>query len=137
MQGESAATYGYENADVAQPEGDLSKAAIDAFSNLATATAVDCGIVATLADANSRLAKELEESAQALKEIRYLLKKEHNDRANRKPFAPSTDNYCWIHGYKISKMHTSVNCMFPTNGHKHDANKNNNTGGPRQTRKYW
>jgi hypothetical protein len=45
MQGESAATSYYANAAVAQPEDDLAEAAIDAFANLATATAVDRGIV--------------------------------------------------------------------------------------------
>jgi hypothetical protein len=50
------------------------------------------GIVATLSDANSRLANQLEESAQALKEIRALLKKERSDRTPHKPFASSHDN---------------------------------------------
>jgi hypothetical protein len=41
MQGESAATSGYSNDDVSQPDEDLAEAAIDAFANLASATAVD------------------------------------------------------------------------------------------------
>jgi hypothetical protein len=90
---------------------------------LATATEVDRGIVATLTDANSCIAKQLEESSQALQEIRALLKKERNDRGARKPFAPSLDNYCWNHCYKTAKHDTSVNCMFPNNGHKREANK--------------
>jgi hypothetical protein len=61
MQGESAATSGYVNDELAQPvDDDLDEAAIDAFKNLATATSVDRGIVATLTDANSRLAKQVE-----------------------------------------------------------------------------
>jgi hypothetical protein len=72
---------------------------------------VDRGIVANLTDANSSLTKQLEENARASKEIRALLKKERNNHGARKPFAPSLDNYCWIHGYKIVKNHTSVNCM--------------------------
>jgi hypothetical protein len=96
---------------------------------LATATVVERGIVATLNEANPCLAKQLEESVQALKEVRVLLKKECNDRATRKPAVPSPDNYCWTHGYKIVKSHTSVNCMFPKNVHKREATKNNNTGG--------
>jgi hypothetical protein len=58
---------GCANAVVAQPEDKLAEAALDAFANLATATVVDHGIVETLTDANSHLAKKLEESAQALK----------------------------------------------------------------------
>jgi hypothetical protein len=41
MQGESSATSGYANAAISQPEDDLAEAALDAFVNLATATAVD------------------------------------------------------------------------------------------------
>jgi hypothetical protein len=54
--------------NVAQPaDEDLSGAAIDAFANLATATAVDRGIIATLTEANSRFTKQLEDSSQTLK----------------------------------------------------------------------
>jgi hypothetical protein len=61
MQGETAAASGYANAAVSQPsDDDLAGAAIDAFSNLSTATVVDRGIVATLTEANSRLTKQLE-----------------------------------------------------------------------------
>jgi hypothetical protein len=59
MQGKSTATSRYANAAVAQQEDDLAKSAIDAFANLATATAVDRDIVATLTDTNSRLARQL------------------------------------------------------------------------------
>jgi hypothetical protein len=80
MQGETAAASGYANVAVSQPEFyDLYEAVIDAFFNLATATAVDRGIVATLTGAHFRLTKQLEETAQTLKEIRALLKKERND----------------------------------------------------------
>jgi hypothetical protein len=114
MQGETAAASGYSNAAVSQPsDDDLAGAAIYAFSNLATATAVDRGIVATLTESNSRLTKKLEDGSQTLKEIRALLKKEHNDRSSCKHFAPSNDNYCWTHGYKIARNHTSENCLYP------------------------
>jgi protein-L-isoaspartate O-methyltransferase len=53
MQGETATASGYATAAVAQPaDEDLSGEAIDAFANLATATAVDRGIVATLNEAS-------------------------------------------------------------------------------------
>jgi hypothetical protein len=80
MQGESAATSGYANAAVAHPDEDLAEAAIDAFANLASATAVDSSIVATLNEANARLVKQLEDSAQALKEVKALLKKERGSQ---------------------------------------------------------
>jgi hypothetical protein len=59
MQVESAATSGYANAAVAQPEDDLAEASIYEFANLTTATAADRGIVATFTDTNYCLAKQL------------------------------------------------------------------------------
>jgi hypothetical protein len=129
MQGESAATSGYANAAVVQPDEDLAEAAIDAFANLASATAVDRAIVVTLTTANARLANQLEESAQALKEVNALLKKERSDRVACKPFAPSVDSYCWSRGYKLARNHTSMNCLYPKTGHKKEATKSNNMGG--------
>jgi hypothetical protein len=84
---------------VAQPaDEDLAGAASDAFANIATATTVDRGIVATLTDANSRLTKQLEDSSQNLKEIKALLKNERNERSSRNTFEPPNNNYCWTHG---------------------------------------
>jgi hypothetical protein len=118
MQGESGGTSGYAHAAVAQPDENLTEAAIDAFANLASATAVEQSIVATLTEANSRLAKQLEDSSQALKEVKALLKKERGDRVSHRPFAPSVDNYCWSHGYKLARNHTSMSCLHPKPGHK-------------------
>jgi hypothetical protein len=127
IQGGTAAASGYANADVAQPaDEDLAGAAIDAFANLATATTVDRGIVATLTEPNSHLTKQLEDSSKTLKEIRALLKKERNDRSSRKTFAPTNDNYCWTRRCKIERNHTSENCLYPKTGQKLEANKDNN-----------
>jgi hypothetical protein len=124
MQGETAAAYWYANAAMTQPaDDDLTGSAIDTVANLATSTAVDRSSVATLTDANSRLAKQLEETSQTLKEIIALLKKDRNDGGSRKPFAPSLDNYCWTPGYKIARNHTSESCMYPKTGHKREATK--------------
>jgi uncharacterized protein YjcR len=81
MQGETSGAQGYVNADVAQAEDDLAEQALGDFANLATATAVDREVVAQLTEANSRLAKQLEDNALALKEVKALLKKECADRA--------------------------------------------------------
>jgi hypothetical protein len=52
MQGESAVNSGYHvaNADVGQTEDQISEATIRALANLATATATDRGVVATLTE---------------------------------------------------------------------------------------
>jgi hypothetical protein len=77
MQGESAATsvYHTENADVGQTEEQMDEATIGALSNLATATSADRGVVATLAEANTRLAKQLEDNSNELRELNALIKK--------------------------------------------------------------
>jgi hypothetical protein len=110
-------------------DDDLVGASIDAFASLATATEVDRRIVTTLTDENSRLTKQLELTSKTLKEIRALLKKDRNDHGSRKPFAPSLDNYCLTHGYKIARNHTSERCRYHKTGHKREATKHNNMGG--------
>jgi ribosome-associated translation inhibitor RaiA len=69
MQGESAATAGYHSANVAvtHNEDNMSEATIGALSNIATATAEDRGVVAALTQANSRLAKQLEDNSNELR----------------------------------------------------------------------
>jgi hypothetical protein len=67
---------GYANAEVTQiGEDDLAEQALGAFANLATATAVDRGVVAQLTESNSRLAKQLEDNATALKEVSVTCKR--------------------------------------------------------------
>jgi hypothetical protein len=77
MQGESAATSGYhaDNSALCQTEDQMAEATIGAFANLATATATDHGVVATLPEANARLAKQLEDNSTELRKLKYLLKK--------------------------------------------------------------
>jgi hypothetical protein len=68
MQGESAATAGYHaaNAAMTQNEDQMAEATIGAFANLATATAPD-SLLASLTQANSRLAKQLEENSSKMR----------------------------------------------------------------------
>jgi hypothetical protein len=69
MQRESAATSGYHatNAAVGQTEDQMAEATIGALSNLETATAADHGVVATLTEANARVARQLEERSKEVK----------------------------------------------------------------------
>jgi hypothetical protein len=68
MQGESAATAGYHsaNAAVGQTVEQMAEATIGAPENLATATAADRGVVATLMEANGRLVKKLGDNSSEL-----------------------------------------------------------------------
>jgi hypothetical protein len=133
---------GYANADVAQAEDVLAEQALVAFAKLATAAAVDQGVLAQLSEANSRLAKQLEYNATALKEIKALLKKERVERATsgnpewppHRNFTPSSGNYCWSHDYKVARTHTSQTCMYPKEVHQHESTKSNNMGGSQVNR---
>jgi hypothetical protein len=120
MQGESAATAGHHsaNAAVTHNEYQMAEATIGAFAKLATATAADRGVVAALTQANSRLAKQLEDNSTELRELRALLQKERREKRGKGTFKPSQSNYCWTHGYKVGNTHTSLTCKLPKPGHK-------------------
>jgi hypothetical protein len=128
MQKESAATAGYhsKNAAVTQNEDQMAEATIGALANLATATAADRGVVAALTQANSRLAKQLEDNSSELSELKALLNQERRDRRGPRSFNPSASNYCWTHGYKVGKTHTSLTCNTPKTGHKTEATRADN-----------
>jgi hypothetical protein len=110
MQGETAANAGYHsvNAAVTQNEDHMAESTIEALSNLATATAADIGVVAALTQANSRLAKKLEDNSSELRELKALLEKERRERRGPRRFNPSSSNYCWTYGYKVLSTHTSL-----------------------------
>jgi hypothetical protein len=38
-------------------------------------------------------------------------------------------NYCWSHGYDITREHDSSSCRFPKDGHNTAATRTNNMGG--------
>jgi hypothetical protein len=109
MQGESAAYSGYhaENSAVGKTEDQMVKATLGALENLATATDNDRRVVATLTNANSRLAKKLEERSNYLKDIKALLKKERAGRKGQRTLNTLQYNYCWNHGYKVVNSHAS------------------------------
>jgi hypothetical protein len=72
----------------------MAEATIGALSNLATATAVDRGVVAALTQANSCLAKQLEDNSSELRELKALLDKERREKRDPRRFNPSASNYC-------------------------------------------
>jgi hypothetical protein len=131
MQGGSAANSGYHaaHAYVGQTEDQMAEATIGALANLATATETDHGGVATLTEANLRLTRQLEYRSSELKEVKALLENERADRKGHITFTPSRDNYCWSHGYKVAKSHTSQSCNYPKNRHTREATEASNMGG--------
>jgi hypothetical protein len=64
MQGETIGAQAFANSAVTQAsEDNLTEQELGEFANLATATAVDLNVVAQLTEANSRLARQLEDNA--------------------------------------------------------------------------
>jgi hypothetical protein len=131
MQGESAATSGYHaaNATMGQTEYKMAEATIRALANLDTSTATDHGVVATLTEANARLAKHLEYNSTELRELKALFKQEINEIRRQRTFNPSPKNYCWNHGYKVVNTHTSLSYNFLKQGHNREATRADNMGG--------
>jgi hypothetical protein len=130
IQGETAAHGGYhsDNSAMTHNEDQMDKATIGALANLVTATAADRGVVAALTQANSRLVKQLEENASELKELKTMLNQERRDKRVPRRFNPSAINYCWTHGYKVGKTHTSLTCNTRNPGHKAEATRADNMG---------
>jgi hypothetical protein len=106
----------------------LAEATIRALANLATATAADRGVVATLTEANVRLVKQLEDNSNELRELKALIKKEKVEKRGQRSFNPSPNNNCWTRGYKVG-THTSITCKLPQPGHKKEATRADNMGG--------
>jgi hypothetical protein len=137
MQGESAAPSGYHtaNASVVQTEDQMAEDTIGALTNLVVVMETDCGVVATLTEANYRLAKQLEDNNSELQELNALLKKERTERRGKHTFNPSTSNYCWTHGYKVANTHTNLSCNFPKQGHNWEATRVDNMGNSQANKK--
>jgi hypothetical protein len=112
----------------------MAEVTIGALANLATATAADRGVVAALTQANSRLAKQLEDNSSELRELKALLDNERREKRGPRRFNPSASNYCWNHGYKVGSTHTSLTCKFPKPDHKTEATRADNTGGSQANR---
>jgi hypothetical protein len=106
-----------------QHEDQMAEATIGALANLATAT------VAALTKANSRLVKQLEDNSSELRELKALLNQEWRNKWVPRFFNPSSSNYCWTHGYKVGKTHTSLTCNTPKPGHKAETTRAENMGG--------
>jgi hypothetical protein len=119
---------------VTQNEDQMAEAIFGALANLATATAADRGVVAALTQANSRLAKQLEDNSSELRELKALLNQERREKRGPRSFNPSTSNYCCTHGYKVGKAHTSLTCNTPKPGHKAEESRAENMGGSQANR---
>jgi predicted RNase H-like nuclease (RuvC/YqgF family) len=119
---------------IEQGRDDLMQEAVKAIAQLATATASDRGMVATLTTTNAKLANQLEAAhaliSQLKNEIATLKNKIKPAWQGQRPAkTTNNDSYCWSHGYQVAKSHTSATCNMKKNGHQDAANKGNTMGG--------
>jgi hypothetical protein len=109
---------------------------IGALANLATVTVSDRGVVAALTQENSRLSKQLEDNSSELRELKALLNQERRENRGTTGFNHLASNYCWSHGYKVGKTHTSRNFNTPKPSHKTEATQADNMGGSQANREW-
>jgi hypothetical protein len=106
----------------------------EAIAQFSTATASDCGTVATLTTTNAKLATQLEAAhaliAQLKNEIATLKNKIKPTWKGKRPVkTTNNDSYWWSHGYQVAKSHTSATWNMKKSGHHDTATKRNTMGG--------
>jgi hypothetical protein len=103
--------YGFHSANMMIEQGrdDSMQETVDAIAQLATATASDRGMVATLTTTNAKLVNQLEAAhaliAQLKNEIATLKNKIKPAWQGQRPSkTTNNDSYCWSHGYHVAKL---------------------------------
>jgi hypothetical protein len=108
-----------------------------ALANLATANAADREVFCALVTNNSKLTEQLATALSEITRLTHALSNNHGISHTRTPNTsrmtsghPSLPkSYCWTHGYKVSKNHTSTNCERRAPGHQTATTAENLLGG--------
>jgi phage shock protein A len=113
---------------IGQGRYDSMQETVEAIAQLATTMASDRSTVATLTTTNAKLANQLEAAhaliAQLKNDIATLKKKIKPAWKVQRPAKTTNNNsYCWSHGYRVAKSHTSATCNMKKNGHQDAATK--------------
>ena len=147
--GKSPTTYGAANAvtaveDVAISEDTLTR--LDGYlDNLAAAATTERTTLAQLIENNATLTASITSltASVALLTAAYAIlaagtDKTHKRTGNNKQQPRSSDKkhdylapmgYCWTHGYRVKKGHTSATCPDKAKGHKDAATRTNTMNG--------
>jgi hypothetical protein len=112
---QTAQQSGFHSANMTIEQGrdDSMQETVDAIAQLATATASDCGTVATLTTTNAKLANQLEAAHALIAQLKNeiaTLKNKIKPAWQGQRLARTTNNnsYFWSHGYQVAKSHTSA-----------------------------
>jgi hypothetical protein len=131
---QTAQQSGFHSANMMKEQsrdGSMQEAA-EAIAQLATAS--DHGTVATLTTTNAKLATQLEAAhaliAQLKSEIATLkIKIKPIWKGQRPARTTNNDSYCWLHGFQVTKSHTSASCNVKKAGHQENTTRIDTMGG--------
>jgi hypothetical protein len=131
----TSGTGGY-HANNAYQDAQLNTA--EAIANLASATASDRQAHSDMIATNKMLLDQIiskdnqitaltQQLATCQQSLSSCQRNPSQRSSTRKRY--NNSNYCWSHGYDVSRDHRSDNCTRMDNGHKKDATRSNNLGG--------
>jgi hypothetical protein len=124
--GYHGANSAYNMAPTTQSESFYTETA-DAFANLAMAATADKYLLSTLTSTNATLPGILREKYTLISKLQAQLR--NTNTANPTTTNTAKTNYCWSHGTRVSKSHTSEACLYPKEGHKKEATRVNRIDG--------
>ena len=106
-----------------------------ALDNLALAATNDTAVLQQLTSANLALTATIGTLTAANKKLAEAVARGTGTPAvtlrggGRPTKTPHPGNYCWTHGHRISREHTSATCAHKATGHRDDASAANTFGG--------
>ena len=108
---------------------------IETLGTLATGIEQDRHTVSTLSADNVTLRQQLEALSTQLASLQANIPQNNSNPRHQQQSAPRTrrrfsnDNYCWSHGWDVSRTHDSTNCRHQKEGHKTEATRSNTMNG--------
>jgi hypothetical protein len=100
-----------------------------ALDNLALAATNDKTVLEQLTAANLALTSTVATLTATNKKLANKAKSVTPSTPGKAAKHPHPGNYCWTHGHRVSKDHTSATCGNKAAGHKDDATLANTMGG--------
>lgn len=100
-----------------------------ALDNLALAATNDKTVLEQLTAANLALTSTVATLTATIKKLADKAKSGTPGTPGKSTKNPHSGNYCWTHGHRVSKDHTSATCGNKAAGHKDDATLSNTMGG--------
>ena len=100
-----------------------------ALDNLALAATNDKTVLEQLTAANLALTSTVAPLTATIKKLADKAKSGTPGMPGKVTKNPHPGNYCWTHGHRVSKDHTSATCGNKAAGHKDDATLSNTMGG--------